>query len=221
MNWKKIFSSYIMHIITWALRIAIGATFIISGLSKMIDVWGFTYLIEQYVNVWGWELTRPLIVIAAMSISAIEFILGCMLATGCYKRSSAWIATLIMIVMLPLSAYIMIENPVDHCGCFGDFMIISNSTTFYKNVAITIGLIYLCFFNKRTFGLFFPYIQWMPAIACYIYIMIIGLVGYNLQPLVDFRPYKVGTLLYNDSTSVDEPQFNFIYEKNGDRKSVV
>ena len=204
-----------MHIITWALRIAIGATFIISGLSKMIDVWGFTYLIEQYVNVWGWELTRPLIVIAAMSISAIEFILGCMLATGCYKRSSAWITTLIMIVMLPLSAYIMIENPVDHCGCFGDFMIISNSTTFYKNVAITIGLIYLCFFNKRTFGLFFPYIQWMPAIACYIYIMIIGLVGYNLQPLVDFRPYKVGTHLYNDSTSVDEPQFNFIYEKNG------
>ena len=70
MNWKKIFSSYVMHIVTWALRITIGATFIISGLAKMIDVWGFTYKIEQYINVWGWEITRPLIVIAAMSISA-------------------------------------------------------------------------------------------------------------------------------------------------------
>lgn len=208
-----------MHIVTWALRITIGATFIISGLAKMIDVWGFTYKIEQYINVWGWEITRPLIVIAAMSISAVEFIVGCMLATGCYKRSSSWIATLIMAIMLPLSAYIMIENPVDHCGCFGDFWVISNSATFYKNIAITIGLIYLCFFNKRTFGFFLPYIQWIPGITCYIYIMVIGLIGYNLQPLVDFRPYNVGTAFYNNSDTLNEPQFNFIYEKNGVKES--
>ena len=68
MNWKKIFTSYVMPIITLALRISIGATFIISGLTKMIDVWGFTYKIEQYLNVWGWEFTRPLVVITAMAI---------------------------------------------------------------------------------------------------------------------------------------------------------
>lgn len=208
-----------MPVITWAVRIFIGATFIISGLSKMIDVWGFTYKIEQYLNVWGWEFTRPLVVITAMTISAVEFVLGCMLATGCYKRSAAWIGTIIMIFMLPLSAYIMIENPVDDCGCFGDFWVISNTATFYKNLAITIGLVYLCFFNKRTFGLFQPYIQWIPGILCYVYVMIIGFIGYNLQPLVDFRPYKVGTVFYNDSISIDEPEYSFIYEKDGVKQS--
>ncbi|MBQ7854063.1 MAG: DoxX family protein [Muribaculaceae bacterium] len=218
MNWKKAFSNYVIPVITWAIRLSIGATFIISGFSKMIDIWGFTYKIEQYINVWGWEITRPIVVIAAMSISAIEFVLGCMLATGCYKRSSSWIATFIMLIMLPLSAYIMIENPVDDCGCFGDFWVISNSATFFKNIAITIGLIYLCIFNKRTFGLFLPYLQWIVATICYIYILIIGFLGYNIQPLVDFRSYKVGTEFIPKNSS-DNITFNFIYEKTGIKQS--
>ena len=122
--------------------------------------------------------------------------------------------------MLPFSAYIMIENPVDHCGCFGDFWVISNSATFYKNLAITIGLVYLCFFNKRTFGLFLPYVQWIVATICYIYILAIGIIGYNIQPLIDFRQYKVGTSLISQNDSIgSEPQFDFIYEKNGKKQT--
>lgn len=218
MNWKSIFSSYLTPTITWILRILIGGTFIISGLTKMIDVWGFTYKIEQYLNVWGWDVTRPIVVIVAMTISAIEFVLGCMMATGSYKKSSPWIATIIMIFMLPLSAYIMIANPVDNCGCFGDYLVISNFATFCKNLAITIGLIYLCIFNKRTFGIFKPYIQWIVATICYIYILVIGFVGYNVQPLVDFRSYKVGTEFIPKNSS-DNITFNFIYEKNGIKQS--
>ena len=218
MNWKSVFSSYLTPTITWILRIIIGGTFIISGLTKMIDVWGFTYKIEQYLNVWGWDVTRPIVVIVAMTISAIEFVLGCMMATGSYKKSSPWIATIIMILMLPLSAYIMIANPVDNCGCFGDYLVISNFATFCKNLAITIGLIYLCIFNKRTFGIFKPYIQWIVATICYIYILVIGFVGYNVQPLVDFRSYKVGTEFIPKNSS-DNITFNFIYEKNGIKQS--
>lgn len=218
MNWKSVFSSYLTPTITWILRILIGGTFIISGLTKMIDIWGFTYKIEQYLNVWGWDVTRPIVVIVAMTISAIEFVLGCMMATGSYKKSSPWIATIIMIFMLPLSAYIMIANPVDNCGCFGDYLVISNFATFCKNLAITIGLIYLCIFNKRTFGIFKPYIQWIVATICYIYILVIGFVGYNVQPLVDFRSYKVGTEFIPKNSS-DNITFNFIYEKNGIKQS--
>ena len=218
MNWKSVFSSYLTPTITWILRILIGGTFIISGLTKMIDVRGFTYKIEQYLNVWGWDVTRPIVVIVAMTISAIEFVLGCMMATGSYKKSSPWIATIIMIFMLPLSAYIMIANPVDNCGCFGDYLVISNFATFCKNLAITIGLFYLCIFNKRTFGIFKPYIQWIVATICYIYILVIGFVGYNVQPLVDFRSYKVGTEFIPKNSS-DNITFNFIYEKNGIKQS--
>lgn len=208
----------LMPYIIWALRIIIGITFIISGLTKMIDVWGFTYKIEQYLNVWGWEITRPLIVIAAMSLSAIEFVIGVMIFAGCYKRTAVWIGTAIMAMMLPFSAYIMIANPVDDCGCFGDFLIISNIGTFIKNIFITFGIIYLCINNHKKNGLFHPYVQWAVASVSYIYILIIGFIGYNVQPLIDFRPFKEATSLVNNFTQ-DNSDFEFIYEKNGKKQS--
>ncbi len=207
-----------MPYIIWALRIIIGITFIISGLTKMIDVWGFTYKIEQYLNVWGWEITRPLIVIAAMSLSAIEFVIGVMIFAGCYKRTAVWIGTAIMAMMLPFSAYIMIANPVDDCGCFGDFLIISNIGTFIKNIFISFGIIYLCINNHKKNGLFHPYVQWAVASVSYIYILIIGFIGYNVQPLIDFRPFKEMTPLVNN-LSQDNSDFEFIYEKNGIKQS--
>lgn len=208
----------LMPYIIWALRIIIGITFIISGLTKMIDVWGFTYKIEQYLNVWGWEITRPLIVIAAMSLSAIEFVIGVMIFAGCYKRTAVWIGTAIMAMMLPFSAYIMIANPVDDCGCFGDFLIISNIGTFIKNIFISFGIIYLCINNHKKNGLFHPYVQWAVASVSYIYILIIGFIGYNVQPLIDFRPFKEATSLVNNFTQVNS-DFEFIYEKNGQKQS--
>lgn len=207
-----------MPYIIWALRIIIGITFIISGLTKMIDVWGFTYKIEQYLNVWGWEITRPLIVIAAMSLSAIEFVIGVMIFAGCYKRTAVWIGTAIMAMMLPFSAYIMIANPVDDCGCFGDFLIISNIGTFIKNIFISFGIIYLCINNHKKNGLFHPYVQCAVASVSYIYILIIGFIGYNVQPLIDFRPFKEATSLVNNFTQ-DNSDFEFIYEKNGKKQS--
>ena len=208
----------LMPYIIWALRIIIGITFIISGLTKMIDVWGFTYKIEQYLNVWGWEITRPLIVIAAMSLSAIEFVIGVMIFAGCYKRTAVWIGTAIMAMMLPFSAYIMIANPVDDCGCFGDFLIISNIGTFIKNIFISFGIIYLCINNHKKNGLFHPYVQWAVASVSYIYILIIGFIGYNVQPLIDFRPFKETTPLVNNLNQSNS-DFEFIYEKNGQKQS--
>lgn len=204
--------------IVWTLRIIIGATFIISGLTKMIDVWGFTYKIEQYLNVWGWDITRQLVVFTAITLSAIEFVVGILLATGSYRRTSTWFASVIMLIMLPLSAYIMIANPVDDCGCFGDFWKISNVSTFLKNIFISLGLIYLLKYNTTTKGIFYSNIQWLVGCFSYIYILIIGFIGYNVQPLIDFRPYKVGTSLANNSEPVQDAEYSFIYAKDGIEK---
>lgn len=203
--------------IIWAIRIIIGAIFIISGLTKMIDVWGFTYKIEQYLNVWGWDIPRQLVVFAAITLSAIEFVVGILLSTGCYRRTSIWFASAIMLIMLPLSAYIMIANPVDDCGCFGDFWKISNVSTFLKNIAISLGLICLLWNNHSIKGIFNANIQWLVGCTSYIYILVIGFIGYNVQPLIDFRPYKVGTTLASN-VEPNDTQYNFIYAKDGIEK---
>lgn len=207
------------HIIkcVWTLRIIVGATFILSGVVKAIDLWGFIYKIEQYLNVWGISQTHTLILFVATSISFAEFILGALLLTGSYKRSSAWLLLCTMLFMLPLSIYIAIANPVTDCGCFGEFITISNTATLIKNIILTLALIYLSVFNNRVLGLYSRYIQWIQTVILLVYISVIGYEGYSIQPLIDFRPYKIGTAIYN-SEEEDPNKYNFIYEKDGIQK---
>lgn len=201
--------------LVWVLRIVVGATFIVSGLAKNIDIWGFAYKIEEYFIVWGFDLPHTLYVIAAMALSTAELVLGAMLLLGCYKRTSAWLLLAIMCGMLPLSLYIYMVSPVADCGCFGDFLIISNGSTFLKNIFLTLALIYLSVFNRKVPGLYDPYWQWIVATLCFVFSVAVSLWGYNVQPLIDFRSFPVGTELIADEEKEDDVAFEFVYEKNG------
>ena len=97
----------------WILRIVVGGVFIISGVAKMIDPYGFIYKIQQYLAVWGWDVPESLILVSSVALSGFEFLCGISLAAGSYKRVSVWILTAVMEGMLPLSIYIAIADPVD------------------------------------------------------------------------------------------------------------
>lgn len=181
----------------------------------MIDPYGFIYKIEQYLAVWGWGVPESLVLVAAVGLSAVEFLAGLSLATGSYKRVSVWLLTATMAGMLPLSIYIAIADPVDDCGCFGDFVVISNGLTCLKNIVITAALIWLLRYNRKVRGLYWPYLQWMQMVIGGVYMAIIGIVGYHDQPLVDFRPYKVGMPLIAET---DDPDISFVYERDGVRR---
>lgn len=204
--------------LVWIFRILVGGTFIMSGLTKMIDLYGVVYKIEQYLDVWNMMQPRALVLGLAICLSGVEFILGFLLLLGCYKRSAVYLLTLIMAGMLVLSAYIAIADPVDDCGCFGDFLVISNTATFLKNIVLVGLLIYLCFKNSRVAGLFTTYSQWLVAFLAVLYLCVIGYFGYNVQPLVDFRPYPVGDSLISASND-DGSEMMFIYEKDGKRET--
>ncbi|MDE6490607.1 MAG: DoxX family protein [Muribaculaceae bacterium] len=204
-----------LNLSVWLLRIAVGLVFVISGGAKMIDPYGFIYKIGQYLAVWDVTFaTDGLILLAAVGISIYEFLAGFALMTGSYKRTSPAVLLILMAFMLPLSIYIAIADPVDDCGCFGDLWIISNTATCLKNFAITAALAYLAFYNRKVQGIFMPSVQWMQMTSAFAYICIVGMIGYHEQPLLDFRPYKIGTTL----TGTDETDMKFIYEKNGQWK---
>ncbi|MDE5838978.1 MAG: hypothetical protein K2H39_07980, partial [Paramuribaculum sp.] len=138
-----------------------------------------------------------------------------MMMFGCYRRTVVWLMLIIMAGMLPLTAYLYFTDPVPDCGCFGDFIILSNGATFLKNILITGALIYLIKYNNKIKGIFGAYIQWLVMTACVAYILVIGLTGYFLQPLVDFRSFPVGSELIADEEDSDDQEFEFIYEKDG------
>jgi uncharacterized membrane protein YphA (DoxX/SURF4 family) len=205
-----------------AARLLIGALFVYSGFTKAIDPWGFIFKIEEYLSTWGVWAPRSLILIGAIGLSAFEFVIGAMLASGCYRRWAPRLLALMMCVMLPLTAYIWIANPVSDCGCFGDAFKISNFATFLKNIIISGGLIYLIKYSPCIRkSLFTPAIQWLSALICFVYIAMIALYGYNIQPLIDYRAYPEGTDLpaMLDKESDDDTSLQFVYQRDGEQKT--
>lgn len=205
-----------MKIAVWLARLLLGATFMMSGLTKMVDPIGSMTKIQAYLQAWGVaDMFAPgVVLIGGCALSMAEFVVGFLLLTGSLRRSAAWLGAAIMAFMLPLSAYIALANPVDDCGCFGDFLVISNTATFLKNIVLTALAFFLCRYNRRAGCIFAPWIQWAQIAVAVAYMLVLAIIGYHEQPLLDFRPYPVGEPL-TDSEGVDAV---YVYERDGIRR---
>lgn len=208
--------------LTWLMRLTVGGLFLFSGFTKGIDVWGTIFKFNEYFSVWGYQVWDALVLSGVFLLCLAEFITGVFLVTGCFRRTAPLLALLIMIVMLPLTLWLAIANPITDCGCFGDALKLTNWETFFKNIIITIGAIWLLFFNKYAACLITPYLQWIATLASGLYILSIAWLGYYYQPLIDFRPYKAGTPLIDVNTEEEQPDeedyLRFVYEKDGEKK---
>ncbi|MDE6559441.1 MAG: DoxX family membrane protein, partial [Muribaculaceae bacterium] len=191
-------------IITWLMRALVGVTFIISGFVKAIDPWGPFYKIQDYIVVFGWNITSNIVITGVFALCTYEFCVGIFTLLGCYRKSVPFGALLLMLFMLPLTLWIALTDPVADCGCFGDAFIISNWATFWKNILLTLAIIWLIKFNKSCICLIRPYIQWLALISSVLFIVVIGLVGYIYQPLIDFRPFPIGSIIHNPTNSTIE-----------------
>ncbi len=221
---NEILRRRITAVVVVILRIIIGATFILSGWAKAIDPWGTVYKISEYLDVWGLDIPRALVTSATFLLSSWEFVWGALLLVGTYRRVSVISLLLCMAVMLPLSLYIAVASPVADCGCFGDLVKVSNTGTFIKNNFITAALVYLLVYNTRVQPVYTPHTQWIVGGVLTFYILIIALIGYNIQPLVDFRRFAPGTsLMPADDEEItddeDEPEYSFIYTRHGVTRS--
>lgn len=206
--------------ITWLLRIVVGVTFIFSGFVKAIDPWGTIYKFSEYLSALGIHFTDSLLLCAVFILFSAEFMIGVFLLLGCFRRLTTWTAAAFMVVMLPLTLWVAASDPVSDCGCFGDALIISNWATFWKNVALSFCLVWLILFNRKAHWIVTPALQWLAFIFSAAYVVMIGLYGYVVQPMIDFRPYPEGTRLYEADTEENDESDNlkFVYEKDGAEK---
>lgn len=192
---KENFPSYNKYF-TWGLRILCGGLFIFSGFVKAIDPWGTIIKVDEYLSVFGLDIPFALVKLGVFALCAVEFIVGCFLLLGCFRKSCPISALVIMCFMLPLTLWIAIENPVADCGCFGDALLLSNWATFYKNVLLTGGIIWLLIHNTEEICLITPAFQWLAIVGSGVFVLFLELVGFYYQPLIDFREYKVDTQLF-------------------------
>ena len=208
------------RLLTTLMRLVVGGLFVFSGFTKAVDPWGTCYKITDYLNAMGMEQWGNTALFLAVALAALEFMVGIAIVVGAYRRSSLVIALLMMAVMTPVTLWLAITDAVPDCGCFGDALHLSNWATFFKNVLLILGLIYLLMFNKSLRGVYGPAVHWMVMAVSFAMVMAVAYYGYFVQPLIDYRPYPVGTRLASmdaagseDENSEDD--FIFIYSRDG------
>ena len=201
----------------WPVRLITGFVFILSGFLKGVDPWGTFYKFEEYIQAFGLNFWHNLVISGVFILCILEFLIGIFLVLGCFRKSVPWVAAFLMCFMLPLTLWIAISNPVSECGCFGDAIVISNWATFWKNVVLSFGIIFLIFYNKDAKCLITPYLQWIVLIVSIIFVLVIEIFGYSYQPLLDFRKFPEGLDLSQESgLSASGPQYLFIYQKENE-----
>ncbi|MDD3479078.1 MAG: DoxX family protein [Paludibacteraceae bacterium] len=204
-------------------RILFGLTFMFSGFVKAIDPLGFSYKQQDYLEVWDLAQLGNLALLAAIMISAIEFMIGINILLGIRLRETAWGGFIFMIIMTPLTLWIALNNPVSDCGCFGDALVISNWATFWKNVVL-LALIVTIIFTNRTYREYLsPLPSWLLAVSFGFIPVAFSCYCLHYLPIIDFRPYKIGAnitegMLIPEGAESDQYETTFIYEKDGVEK---
>ena len=206
------------------LRILIGLLFLVSGFVKCVDPIGGAIKIEDYFVAWNLEnIPFSICLILSVVQNVIEFAVGYMLIVGIGVRASSLLALLFMCFYTPLTLYIAIANPVSDCGCFGDAIKLTNWQTFGKNVIFLPLTIYI--FINRHIGRSKQSIWRKTAILCIgaIVATILSVKGITDEPIIDFRPYSVGTNINKamqipDDAPLPEYKTTFILEKNGQQQ---
>lgn len=205
------------NVLTLLMRLVVGGVFIFSGFSKGVDPWGGYYKVNDYLQAMGMGQWSDAALFIAVALAAVEFMLGIAIAFGAYRRSAPVLALVLLLVMTPLTLWIAVTGAVPDCGCFGDALHLSGWATFGKNLLLLLGVVWLLLFNKTLRGVYGPAVQWMVLAASFALVMAVAYYGYFIQPLIDYRPYPVGTHLVstdNEDSSEDEDEFTFVYSKD-------
>lgn len=175
-------------------RLLVSATFIFSGLVKLIDPVGTQYKIEDYfVALHLDSLTAaPLPLVLAVGLAMLEFCLGIYLFFGIRRRFTTYTILGFMVIYTPLTLWLAISNAVADCGCFGDALVLTNWQTFWKNVALLVCAIILFWRGNLLTRFISESAQWLISLYSIIYAVFLALLCIYAEPVIDFRPYHIG-----------------------------
>jgi len=152
-----------MRILLIIARILTGLLFTFSGFVKAVDPLGSTYKFTDYFNAFGLTWMAPLAFFLAMLLNTMEFLVGVSLLLNVKSKLASLGALLFMAFFTPLTLVLAITNPVHDCGCFGDFLVLTNWETFGKNIVILLVVLFLFIFRKKMDSKISEKIQWFAA----------------------------------------------------------
>jgi uncharacterized membrane protein YphA (DoxX/SURF4 family) len=183
-----------MKILTQIARTFVGVLFIFSGFVKLVDPIGSQYKFQEYFSesVLNMEFLIPFALPFAILLIVAEVVLGIALLVGWKPKLTTWSLLLLIIVFLFLTWYSAYYSKVTDCGCFGDAITLTPWQSFYKDVLLTVLILFLTLRVKEIQPIFSGK---LPTIITYISVFASLYVTYHVLthlPIIDFRAYAVG-----------------------------
>lgn len=210
------------NIIVNVCRFVVAATFIFSGYVKAIDPTGTQYKIHDYLTAIGLEDVIPdyICLSASVVLAAIEMCLGIFLLFAIRRHLVSKLIVGFMAIMMTITVWIALANPVKDCGCFGDAVILTNWQTLGKNIILMLVAICICKAPSAMVRFISRSNQWI--VINYTILYCIATSSYCLYslPTFDFRPYHIGADIRKGMEipqGAEQPKFEttFTLKKNG------
>lgn len=181
-------------------KFLVGVLFIFSGFVKADDPLGFSYKLQEYFEAFGpwWKWAIPTSFPLACGIPILEMLLGVMVLIGARKKFTLWMLLLMTLFFAFLTFYTAHYNKVLECGCFGDAIPMTPWQSFYKNVVLLVLIGIIAIGHKHYSAALSQGLE-----NTVIVVFLAGSIWftwycYSYLPVIDFRPYKVGTDIKKD-----------------------
>jgi uncharacterized membrane protein YphA (DoxX/SURF4 family) len=218
-------------------RILVGILFIFSGIVKANDPLGLSYKMKEFFEKWNEGLEQGSLFFKdilinlfqflhdhSLSLSvvmiAFEILAGIALLLGWRMKIFSWLLLLLILFFTFLTGYAYYSGKFTNCGCFGDCIPITPKTSFLKDIALTVLIIFLFVNRKKIRPYFSPNMNFGIMAAATVISFLLQWYVLSYLPLVDCLPFKKGN---NISEKMKPPAgsvqdsfaIRFVYEKAG------
>jgi len=198
-------------------RLIVGLVFIFSGFVKAVDPLGSAYKFADYFMAFKLGFLEKLALPMGILLSAFELVLGIALLLGYRRKVIFQVLMWFMSFFTLLTLILALFNPVSDCGCFGDALILTNWQTFFKNVVLMVFVLILYFSRNKESDGGPPAGEWIVVGSLFVMASFFSFWNYRHLPLIDFRPYDVGTVIREEmeipeGVPVDEYTTTLIYK---------
>lgn len=233
-----------MKIIIRAIQLLVGALFIFSGFVKAVDPLGTSYKMHDYFNAFSndfpsldflWHFMSNSSTFWAVFMLVFELAIGFALLIGWRHKITLWLMLLLCLFFTLLTGYTYLSGysfdsffafstwkfdatkmKVTNCGCFGDFMKLTPRTSYWKDIVLDVLIIIMLLGKKHLYTLLKEKVATITVALVTVGSLFFCFSNYLWGlPIIDFRPYKIGTNLPQAMAMTDSVVMKFIYKKEG------
>lgn len=207
-----------MKVLIQLLRFLIGGLFIFSGLVKANDPLGLTYKMEEFFELWHTTWMIPFGTPLSISMNALEMVAGVALWVSWKPKWTLGGLLTLILFFTALTGYTYYTGYPKTCGCFGDCLPIDASVSFYKDVALFVGIGFLIWQHKRIKPVISSRFQRISLGVAILFALGLQFFALHHLPVIDCLPYQVGKNIIEQRKQPPPPPGStvmFVYKKNG------